>query len=606
MLQEIYQYAIDNNLISEEELKTNKNYTSKDISAYIILNKAGEYCGIEKTKTKKKDKYYKNCPDIGTLQFNANANPIVEKVKFIFDKEQEKHNSFIKIMTDISINSPIIKTINIFIDDIENDLKKLNSIKKDLDNLNISSEEKISFKVEGVSAEDDNTWKSTFNEIMSRNGTSSQIKFPSSITGSSIIPLQGKVSPIIKEPSQILQTGCYIASFGKESFQSYGCKGNLNALIGEEEATIIKIALEKLLSSNNNFDKNFGIIHFYDSNQEMYSLKDLLDADDDFYEVENDFVEQSNNEIAKEKDYILKENYLTPFSGQTVNLEINNNIFHIFEFKIPEKGRFLISKYKKGTCKELHENIIQWRNDTRLIKNFHNKTTYKTITKIYNIFLSLIENKKGTKSKYEKINDEFGSTKTELLYSIIDNTQIPLRIYQKAIKSYKHCFYETTKNEKEKNDIEETMFISLQVIKAYLIRKQKKEGKVITIMPELNIKEDNIAYNCGRLFAIYEQIQFEAQGNLNVSIANNYFSSAQSTPHLVFGRLSKLSNYHLNKIEKEPIKIFWKKKLLEITNNIQAFPKTFNIEEQGMFALGYYHQQSNIFRINNEKENKNE
>ena len=126
-------------------------------------------------------------------------------------------------------------------------------------------------------------------------------------------------------------------------------------------------------------------------------------------------------------------------------------------------------------------------------------------------------------------------------------------------------------------------------------------------MEGLNPNETNVAYNCGRLFAIYESLQSIAQGNVNTNITDNYFPTAQSNPEIVFGRLAKLSNYHLSKLKDKPqLKVYFSKQILEIAEKIPYYPKTLKMQEQGMFALGYYHQRNENFKSKKELKEEGE
>lgn len=115
-------------------------------------------------------------------------------------------------------------------------------------------------------------------------------------------------------------------------------------------------------------------------------------------------------------------------------------------------------------------------------------------------------------------------------------------------------------------------------------------------MEKLDEKNKGTAYVCGRLFAVLESIQWFALGDTNAGIRERYFSSASTTPGLAFGRLMKLSQHHLSKLkgEKPGLAVNLDKDLQELCASIEGsqFPATFRLEEQGAFALGYYHQKN--------------
>ena len=128
------------------------------------------------------------------------------------------------------------------------------------------------------------------------------------------------------------------------------------------------------------------------------------------------------------------------------------------------------------------------------------------------------------------------------------------------------------------------------VIKAYLIQNHYLERKEMFV--GVNQQTNDTAYVLGRSFAVLEEIQEEANPDLNSTIRDRYFNSACTAPATVFPILMKLKNNHIRKIErnKEWKKIQLEKMLTELMGKLTAYPKRLTLEEQGRFILGYYHQ----------------
>jgi len=99
------------------------------------------------------------------------------------------------------------------------------------------------------------------------------------------------------------------------------------------------------------------------------------------------------------------------------------------------------------------------------------------------------------------------------------------------------------------------------------------------------------AYQLGRLLAALENIQRDAHGHsLNTTIKNRFFGSAAATPITVFPRLITLSAYHLGKIPNPAWRVAHEKRLAEIFRHLERFPAHLKLDQQGLFAIGYYHQ----------------
>lgn len=105
----------------------------------------------------------------------------------------------------------------------------------------------------------------------------------------------------------------------------------------------------------------------------------------------------------------------------------------------------------------------------------------------------------------------------------------------------------------------------------------------------------DIGYVLGRLFAVLEKTQSEANPSLNSTIADRYFGSASSTPVAVFGTLMRLLPHHLKKLEFEGRAIQLQWEIRQILEHCQKFPSHLNLEQQGLFAIGYYHETQFLF-----------
>lgn len=100
-------------------------------------------------------------------------------------------------------------------------------------------------------------------------------------------------------------------------------------------------------------------------------------------------------------------------------------------------------------------------------------------------------------------------------------------------------------------------------------------------------------YRLGRLLAVLERVQSEAQNNSNKTIVDRYYGSASTRPAVVFPRLLALAQHHLAKL-RQPAR--YQRALGEVIEGLAApMPRTLQLEEQGQFALGYYHQRQDFF-----------
>jgi len=110
----------------------------------------------------------------------------------------------------------------------------------------------------------------------------------------------------------------------------------------------------------------------------------------------------------------------------------------------------------------------------------------------------------------------------------------------------------------------------------------------------VGLREDdsNVAYQCGRLLAVLESAQRTALGDVGAGIVDRFYGSASSAPLTVFPRLLRGVQPHLGKLERDRPAAgrAINDRLTDVMSRIEAFPATLTMVDQGMFALGFYHQ----------------
>jgi CRISPR-associated protein Csd1 len=113
---------------------------------------------------------------------------------------------------------------------------------------------------------------------------------------------------------------------------------------------------------------------------------------------------------------------------------------------------------------------------------------------------------------------------------------------------------------------------------------------------KLDKENTDIGYCLGRLFATLEKIQQEANPGINATIRDKFYASMSSAPRTAFGNLMRLKNHHLSKLEKVGRKIYFENLLVEIIGKFPTeLPAYLDLNEQGKFAIGYYHQIQDFF-----------
>lgn len=141
------------------------------------------------------------------------------------------------------------------------------------------------------------------------------------------------------------------------------------------------------------------------------------------------------------------------------------------------------------------------------------------------------------------------------------------------------------------------------LIKACIVRNARLHSSKHQT-PEVTVSLDeqsaNVPYRLGRLFAVLEKLQQKAIPGANATIKDRFFGSASATPRAVFPVLLRLAQHHASKIE---YGYAYDNRIAAILDGVDiatgGFPAHLSLEEQGLFALGYYHQRTDLWTSKN-------
>lgn len=185
-------------------------------------------------------------------------------------------------------------------------------------------------------------------------------------------------------------------------------------------------------------------------------------------------------------------------------------------------------------------------------------------------------------SAYREASEMLPTVPTALVRVALEGGRLPDDLLVRAVR---------------RNRVErEISYYRAALIKLILITQEKlpmTEMQMLDSNPHLK-GDDRAAYYCGRLLAQLEAIQRAAIRGVNASLTDRYYGAASSTPALAFPPLMRGSRAHLSKLRKNTPGTCnaLEEKLEEIISNLGDFPKTLKLQQQGLFALGYYHERA--------------
>lgn len=189
-----------------------------------------------------------------------------------------------------------------------------------------------------------------------------------------------------------------------------------------------------------------------------------------------------------------------------------------------------------------------------------------------------------------KTSDVTPNLPESVVKSVFQGIQYPYSLFSSCIRRIR-----AEVSDKDKKAVS---IARIAIIKAYLNRLNNKEQNIKVMLDKENT---NQGYLCGRLFAVLDKIQSEANGQH--SIKERYMNAASTTPAAVFATIINLSSHHSDKLN-EGRNIFFEKTKQDIFDKIAAdgFPAHLDLQDQGRFFVGYYHQMQSFY-VKNEAEN---
>lgn len=366
------------------------------------------------------------------------------------------------------------------------------------------------------------------------------------------------------------QATAKLVAFQENSgYDSYGKQKCFNAPISTKAEFAYTTALNTLLSkdSRNKFYIGNRTFVFWASSSSESAIK----AEQSLYDLLG-FVDNEADDPNARIDQVRKV-FSAIFSG-TLATTLDDRFFILG--LAPNSARIAVVYWAELPLKEFAARILKHFNDMEVIDTRKEKKTY------FGLHAMIANVTRGGKTS-----DASPNLPEAVAKSIFSGLRYPIQLLSACI-----------------NRIHAEQTISIgraAIIKAYLNRLNNNSKK---ITPMLDTSNTNQGYLCGRLFAILVKIQKDA--NDIETIAERYQSAASATPAAVFPTLLNLSTHHREKLS-VGARINNEKLIQEVVEKISAdgFPAHLDLQDQGRFFIGYYHQRQNLFTSKSDNNNQN-
>lgn len=372
----------------------------------------------------------------------------------------------------------------------------------------------------------------------------------------------GKAAPIARLHNAVKGVNAKPAPFASvnlSAFESYGKEQGFIFPVGEQAMFEYTTALNTLLASKNRF-------RIGDVTAVCWSAKRTL-----LEESLASLINGGGKDNPDEHIDAVKTLYKSLYNGQYQKPD-GKEKFYLLGLS-PNSARIVVRFWHETTVAALSESIAAWYDDLQMVRG--ENSPYPEYMPLPRLLGNLVLD-----GKMENLPSDLIAQITD---AALNNRVLPVSLLQAALR----------RNKAE----QKITYGRASLLKAYINRAIRagrlKNMKELTMGLDRN--RQDIGYVLGRLFAVLEKIQAEANPGLNATIADRYFGSASSTPIAVFGTLMRLLPHHLNKLEFEGRAVQLQWEIRQILEHCQRFPNHLNLEQQGLFAIGYYHETQFLF-----------
>jgi len=376
-----------------------------------------------------------------------------------------------------------------------------------------------------------------------------------------------------------MSAGDVLASFKQESFGSFGLEQARNAAMSEEMATVYADALNDLIRRNSERLAGSKVVFWYTGREEvpreLDPIRQVKEAsvfapeDEDEDEDQEDAADPAGLEAKERLRRTQAEDRarsLLTAIREAGREDLLSSRYRALTLA-GNSGRVVVRDWMEGRFEDLVRVVDQWFEDLRIIRRDGQALAPRP--KFLAVLGGLVRDLRDINRPLE----------AALWRCAIEGWPIPYQAMAMALDRFRVDLIQDTP----------TKHAQVGLLKAYCIRSRRP-----SMTPELDEAVNDPAYISGRILALLGEIQRRAQPGVNVGVVQRYYASASTTPALVLGRLVRLANTaHLPQIKSEKLRDWFDRKLADLWARLRkAPPRVLSLEDQTLFALGFYHQKA--------------
>jgi CRISPR-associated protein Csd1 len=361
-----------------------------------------------------------------------------------------------------------------------------------------------------------------------------------------------------------LATGTNLISFDKDSFCSFGLSQAQNAALSAPAELKIRSALNSLI------EKSRGQKLVFNNTVSLHWTRRAIHVDP------IDLLANADGNAVAE--------LLKSFHSGLSPIEVEANDYYAMSLS-GNGARIIVRDWLESTVPEIQRHVAEWFQDLGIIAP--EGIGVRREFKFYALLFGLV------RAELAELPPQIP---TQLFHAALAGRSIPMPQSILAVALRRQQL-----DQENKLNPARLALIKLCLLRPRSLPCPNHQTNTYVMTESLNRESHDSAYQCGRLFAVFDRLQYLAQGQVNAGVTERFYASASVTPALVMGRLFRNAQFHLAKAGGGAAENV-RKDFEEITCALgQEFKPTLTLEEQGRFALGYYHQKAEYRRRSTER-----
>lgn len=384
-----------------------------------------------------------------------------------------------------------------------------------------------------------------------------------------------RLHPAIKGVNGAQSSGASIVSFNLEAFASYGKSQGENAPVSEEAAFAYTTALNHLLRRD---EANRQRIQIGDASVVFWAQaaeKSAADEAEDWLATALDPKAEDDRATQRLQEALKLVRRGCPLRDLGGHLDDDTRIFVLG--LAPNASRLSIRFWETDTLAHFAKRLADHYDDLEL-----KPTPWRRAPSPQALALVTAPIYDG-KPKAEDVPPQLAG---ELARAVLTGSRYPRSVLATIVMRFRA------------DGVVSPLRVALcKGVLARAARLDKEQGRnndkgEVPVSLDSNCKD--AGYLLGRLFSSLENVQRAALGRqINATIRDRYYGAASATPASIFPVLLRNVQNHLSKLRKEKagLAVVLEKEIGQIVDALPiTLPRSLPIEEQGKFAIGYYHQ----------------